>query len=186
MFTPELDERCSTHFRYRQLIECGETQKKYRIQNLPKEPESYQALKELAINILDPVVSEFGRCELTYCFAGQELTKHIKGRIAPSLDQHAAFERNKNKKLICERGGAAVDFIYSDLDMGQVAIWIVKNCAFDRIYFYGSSRPIHVSYGQQHSRQVVEVKISQSTGRLYPKVLRNEDFIKGIFSRRDD
>ncbi len=45
--------------------------------------------------------------EFYYCV----LPKHIKGRVAPKLDQHAAHETNSKKTVICPRLGAAVDFI---------------------------------------------------------------------------
>lgn len=80
---PDLDSLCGQYFTYRQLIECGETQAKTQLLNLPKEPDSYTALYELAKNIIDPVVDYFGMIKLTYGFCSQELAGQIPERIAP-------------------------------------------------------------------------------------------------------
>lgn len=168
---PDIDASCGRYFTFRQLIECGETQARSGIPNLPKEPESYNALYELAINILDPVIDYFGMIRLTYGFCSPELARQIKGRIAPKLDQHAAHELNRNGKPICSRLGAAVDFIVEDEDMEEVVQWISQNLPFDRIYIYGRNKPIHLSYGDENSRQIVEM-IEGKQGRLIPKIRR--------------
>ncbi|HQV23956.1 MAG TPA: DNA phosphorothioation-associated putative methyltransferase, partial [Agitococcus sp.] len=111
---PNLDNHCGSNFTYRDLIECGETWQKIKINNNPIQADSYTALYELAKNILDPVIDYYGMISLTYGFASSALTKHIKGRIAPKLDQHAAYEKNKKNEYICPRLGAAVDFIVED------------------------------------------------------------------------
>jgi len=164
---PDLDEPCGKYFNYRDLIECGETQKRTGIANLPKEVDSYTALYELAINILDPVIDYFGMIKLTYGFCSIELAKEIPGRIAPKLDQHAAHENKPNGELICERLGAACDFIIEDEDMEEVALWISENTKFDRIYFYGVDCPIHVSYSNFSSRQITRMKLT-SNGTYIP------------------
>lgn len=164
---PDLDEPCGKYFNYRDLIECGETLKRTDIANLPKEADSYTALYELAINILDPVIDYFGMIKLTYGFCSIELAKEIPGRIAPKLDQHAAHEKKPNGKLICERLGAACDFIIEDEDMEEVALWISENTKFDRIYLYGADYPIHVSFSNFSSRQITKMKLT-SNGKYIP------------------
>ncbi len=57
---PDLDSSCGQYFSYRDLIECGETQARARLPNLPKQPDSYTALHDLAVNILDPVIDYYG------------------------------------------------------------------------------------------------------------------------------
>lgn len=54
---------------------------------------------------------------------------------------------NMNPLPLCERRGAAVDFIVDDESMLEVAQWIVANTPFDRLYFYGDREPVHVSFG---------------------------------------
>ena len=164
---PDLDTRCGRYFTYRDLIECGETQTRTQLKNLPKEPDSYAALCDLAVNVLDPIIEYFGMIKLTYGFCSPELARNIPGRIAPHLDQHAACERNRVGRQICGRRGAAVDFLVEDEDMTEVAAWIADNLPFDRLYLYGPERPIHISYGPDQSRQVVEMREGPS-GRLIP------------------
>jgi DNA phosphorothioation-associated putative methyltransferase len=165
---PDLDDLCGNNLTYRQLIECGEMQAATGLANLPKQPHSYTALYELAKNVLDPVIEYFGMIQLTYGFCSHELSKRIPARIAPKLDQHCAHELNSKKNLICERLGAAVDFIIEDENMREVADWIAENLPFDRLYFYGENRPIHVSYGEQHKHEYVDLVVTES-GRQVPK-----------------
>ena len=70
-------------------------------------------------------------------------------------------------KVICDRGGAACDFLIEDADMLEVAEWVIANTPFDRLYFYGSDRPIHVSYSPAGVRQAVAMRESKG-GRLVP------------------
>jgi hypothetical protein len=125
---------------------------------LPTSPDTYNALFLLATQILDPVIDYFGAIKLTYGFCSGELVKHIKERVEPALDQHASHEKKKNGKFICERLGAACDFIVEDEDMREVADWIVENLPFDRLYFYGSDRPVHVSFGPSNQRTAFEIQ----------------------------
>lgn len=165
---PEIDNLCGRYLTYRQLIECGETQKTSGLPNLPKQSDSYTALYELVTNILDPVIEYFGMIRLTYGFCSHDLGKLIKKRVAPKLDQHAAHELNSRKNHICPRLGAAVDFIVDDENMREVADWISKNTLFDRLYFYGDDRPIHVSFGPEQKREYIDLVMTDS-GQQVPK-----------------
>lgn len=165
---PDLDAPCGANFRYRDFIECGETQKRLGIANIPRRPETYNALYALAVNILDPVIDYFGPIRLTYGFCSTELGKHIKARVAPELDQHASYELRRNGKLICDRGGAACDFIVDDEDMHEVADWILANTPVDRLYFYGSNRPVHVSY-QVDGQGIAYEVVTHPTGKRTPR-----------------
>lgn len=53
---PDLDESCGSYLTYRQLIECGETQQAIGILNHPKQADNYNALYDLAVNLIDPVI----------------------------------------------------------------------------------------------------------------------------------
>lgn len=165
---PALDDRCGRYLTYRQLIECGETQQSTGLANYPKQPDSYTALYDLAKYILDPVIDYFGMIRLSYGFCSHELGKHIKKRVAPKLDQHAAHELNSKNNLICPRLGAAVDFIVEDENMREVADWVAENTPFDRLYFYGDDRPMHVSYGPEQKGEYVDLVLTDS-GRQVPK-----------------
>lgn len=164
---PNLDGPCGKYLTFRQLCECGETWERTRVANEPQLASTYNALFDLATNVLDPVIEYFGGIKLTYGFASPALTRHISGRIAPNLDQHASCELNSNRRPICARGGAAIDFLVEHENMLEVLKWIVENCDFDRMYYYGPARPIHVSYAPALAREVFELPISG--GRRIPR-----------------
>lgn len=167
---PSLDQSCGQNLRFRDLIECGETQKRLQLSNLPLKPATYNALYDLCVKILDPVIEYFGSIRLTYAFSSPSLTSKIEGRIAPKLDQHASHECNRVGKPICERLGAAVDFIVDDEDMFEVAQWVASNTTFDRLYFYGKDRPIHVSFSESPVSQVTVMRTT-AQGRHVPNTV---------------
>lgn len=168
MIDEQLDQRCSSHFTYRALIEAGETWHRLRIANLPAEAETWNALRRLATKILDPVYEQFGRVVITYGFASPALTRQIRSRIDPSRDQHAGHELRPNGTPICPRLGQAVDFRIEGVSSGLIAAWIANHLPFDRLYFYGSDKPIHVSVGPQQARAIVDMMIGPS-GRRVPQ-----------------
>ena len=174
---PSLDTKCGKYFKFRDLIECGETYQSIRPNNIPQSSKTYKALQELAHVILDPVVNQFGKLELTYGMACPELYRKIKSRISPSIDQHAAFELNSKGRQICSRGGAAVDFYCPDICSMQLAQWIVRNGGFDRLYFYGVHRPIHVSVGPEHSGSVVLMRRRQNSDKRVPHRISVKKFL---------
>jgi hypothetical protein len=165
---PALSEACGANFTFRDFIECGETQKRLQLKNIPFNPETYNALYDLAVNLLDPLIDYFGSIQLTYGFCSPDLAKHIPGRIAPSLDQHASHEVTARKRPVCSRGGAACDFIVEDEDMEEVADWIIGNLPFDRLYFYGGNRPLHLSYSRQPARKAYRL-VPTGRGGLVPR-----------------
>ncbi|WP_207002089.1 DNA phosphorothioation-associated putative methyltransferase [Trinickia mobilis] len=165
---PPLDQPCGKYFRYRDFVECGETQLNTGVENVPRRPESFNALHDLASKILDPIIDYFGGIKLTYGFCSHALSKRIKTRIAPQLDQHAAYECTSTGKLFCERGGAACDFIVPDEDMEEVSRWIMENLPFDRLYFYGKGHPIHVSYAEEPQGAAYEMR-ETTNGRRIPR-----------------
>lgn len=167
---PEINQSCGSNFTYRSFIECGETQKRFGIRNVPLNPATYNALYDLATHILDPVIEYFGGIELTYGFSSAELARKIPSGIAPKLDQHASCEQTSITRKICDRGGAACDFIVQDEDMYEIAKWIVQRLPFDRLYYYGNDRPIHVSFGPQQLGVAYKMTKTKS-GRIIPRPL---------------
>jgi DNA phosphorothioation-associated putative methyltransferase len=167
-----LDDPCGRYLTYRQLIECGEAQQRTRLPNLPREPETYTALFELAENVLDPIIEYYGSIKLTYGFCSPDLARVISCRIAPELDQHAAHEKNRRGKYVCRRLGAAADFLVEDENMHDVVDWISENVPFDRLYFYGPNRQIHISYSANPKKEIVEfiqTEDGKSTPRVWPR-----------------
>lgn len=175
---PLLDSSCGRYLKYKDLIECGETQQALQIQNRPTQPETYTALLDLANNLLDPIIDYFGMIKLSYGFCSGDLSKKIRGKIAPKLDQHASHELNRLRNRICERGGAAVDFIVEYEDMFEVSQWIAENLEFDRLYFYGSSRPIHLSFSGSPTKQVTIMRPSEKSQKLIPRSYSPEKFLE--------
>ena len=148
---------------------CTQTYKKYahQIDNTPKNIESISALKDLNQIIVDPIIDRFGkdRFKLTYGFCSPDLKRYLEkkdpvtgiknGRIDPSRDQHMAHEVKSKGKYYCERLGAACDFLILDLGSDCLVDWIIsQKLPFDSLYFYGNDRPIHISYGSQHKRDI--------------------------------
>jgi hypothetical protein len=174
---PPLDQACGINFSYRDFIECGQTQKRLGINNVPLNPKTYNDLFRIAIQVLDPVIEYFGNIKLTYGFSSTALTKNIELNIAPKLDQHCGYECNRLGKPICERLGVAVDFIVEDENMSEVAQWIASNTKFDRIYFYGNNRPIHVSVGPDSSMQITLMNQSQYSKRKIPRSISVDKFL---------
>jgi hypothetical protein len=173
---PNLDDRAGRHFLFRDLCEAGETFATHRPDNIPTDAATYEAMRHLCEVVLDPVVEMFGKVEITYGFSGPRLSRLINARIDPRLDQHAGHERKRTGNLICERGGQAVDFRVPGVDCKTVADWVVSNTRFDRLYFYGADRPIHVSVGPDNSRQIV-LMLARPRGRRVPRVVSAEKFL---------
>jgi hypothetical protein len=158
--------------KYLDLIEfctCTNTYQKYSkdINPFPKNPQTVTAIKELNQKIIDPIIDRFERenFKLTYGFCSFDLKRFLaqkdpetdlkNGRIDPRRDQHMSYEINRNGNYYCERLGAACDFIIKDRPSDFVIDWILaQKLPFDSLYFYGSDRPIHISYGIQHKRDI--------------------------------
>ncbi len=163
---PSPDEPCGRHFRYRDLIEVGKTWNAYRIDNRPRQRATYEAMRGVSERVLDAVHDEFGSVEITYAFASRELDKlvHLQpnAQTSRSHDQHAGCELNKNGKPFCKRLGLGVDFHVRGINSANVARWVATNTDFDRLYFYGTERPIHVSVGPDNKRQLTAMKKLES------------------------
>lgn len=177
---PDLDDPCGRYFRFREFIACGETQAATGLANLPVQVATYNALLDLAEQVLDPVIDWFGMIRLTYGFCSPALARAIRARgggpIDPARDQHAAHELNRRGRPVCPRLGAAVDFIVEDEDMLEVARWVAAHTPFDRLYVYGPDRPLHVSHGPEARGEVVQMRRT-ANGRWLPRVVPREQFV---------
>ncbi|MEH2154909.1 hypothetical protein [Nostoc sp.] len=148
---------------------CTNTYQKYakQINPFPTKSESTEALQNLCKHIVDPIIHHFGQeqFQLTYGFCSKDLKRFLEqkdpvtglknGRVAPNLDQHMAYEVNRNGKYYCDRLGAACDFRIANVSSNKVVDWILDTrLPFDRLYYYGIERPIHISYSDSHSRSI--------------------------------
>jgi hypothetical protein len=142
------------------------------IDNTPNET-SIIAINYLCSNILLPLENEFGEVSITYGFTSHTLLKEIQklnpSHIAPNLDQHASYEKNSRGKVICDRGGVACDIIINGFEgnMYVIAKWAAEKLPFDRMYFYGNDRPIHLSFGPEQSR-FIQTMNTRLDGRRFP------------------
>ncbi len=177
-------DQCSQHFKYIDLIHCGKTQQKTQLENMPIDPRTIQAIEEISLTILDPVVEKFGEIKLTYGFCSNELLKHIKKNpspsIAPQLDQHAGYELNSRNTPICKRLGFACDFYALNTDSLTLAKWISTDIRFDRLYYYGQDKPIHVSIAPDMSEAITLLKIHPS-GKKVPRNMKKADFLQLLY-----
>jgi hypothetical protein len=158
------------YFTLEAFCTCTQTYQKYQeaIDPYPQNwEETIPALVALHQNIIDPIVDRFGKdnFQLTYGFCSADLKRYLErrdpvtgvknGRIAPRIDQHMACDRNRRGNYFCDRPGAACDFLIQNTSSEGVVAWIVTaQLPFDSLYYYGSDRPIHISYGEQHKRDI--------------------------------
>ncbi len=158
---------------YNQLIHWYKTKHIIEIDNIPGSHQSKVYLDNLIIKLLEPINTALGTVEITYGFTSSELIRYIQNKspsgTAPSLDQHACHEVNLNNNRINKREGAACDFYVEGYktQMHLVVLYICENLTFDKIYYYGKDRPIHVSIGQQMERHLQIMCVSDK-GRRYP------------------
>jgi len=171
----DLKTHCSKHFTFADFIHCGETQAKLRIPNLPESVETIQAIKKHATLILDPIFEKFGPLNLTYGLCTQQLKVKIPARAAPKVDQHASYELNSRGNLICNRGGIAADFLVPDLFSWKLACFVVQELPFDRLYYYGSDKPIHVSWSSIPCGQII-LMMPNKRGHKTPKRINKHRF----------
>ena len=171
-----INDKCSKYFSYIDFIECSDTQKKVQVNNSPKELKTYEAISYLSTTIMDPIFEKFGQPEITYGLCSHNLQRHIKKSVAPLLDQHAGSERNSKGNLICPREGFAVDFKIENTTTDHVARYIVEHLEFDRLYFYGINRPLHVSANSEAQKRAIVVFNTSKKGRT-PKNLTDQQFL---------
>lgn len=152
------------------ILHFTQTYRKYadQIDPYPKNlEETIPSLEVLCQHILDPAIDYFGkdRFQLTYGFCSKDLKRFLSqrdpetgmkhGRVDPSRDQHMAREKNRNGRYYCDHLGAACDFRIVRMDSDRLVKWILEQqLPFDSLYYYGSDRPIHISYGSQHRQNI--------------------------------
>lgn len=157
---------------YSQLLNWHKAKHHFDGSNLPTQ-ESELSLVLLTREILLPITENFGRLTVTYGFTSPALNRYIQrlspAGTAPDLDQHSCSELNSKGSIICQRHGAACDFIVHDYGerMNEIAHFICLNLSFDKLYYYGRNRPIHISVSESPLRHLQLMQQSES-GRRYP------------------
>ncbi|MBV8887400.1 MAG: hypothetical protein JO235_25860 [Chroococcidiopsidaceae cyanobacterium CP_BM_RX_35] len=164
------EESLEKYLTLQEFCTCTQTYRKYadQIDPYPKNlEETIPSLEILCQRILDPAIDHFGkdRFQLTYGFCSKDLKRFLSqrdpetgmkhGRVDPSRDQHMAHEKNRNGRYYCDRLGAACDFRIVRMESHRLVGWILEQqLPFDLLYYYGSDRPIHISYGSQHRQNI--------------------------------
>ena len=172
------EEFCSENFNFEDFLSCSETFQNIMVDNVPCRDDTYKFIRQLANDILEPCLSKFGHLKLTYGFCGNKLSRAIKKGnrgIYPPLDQHAGMELNASGDLICSRGGMAADFHCLPASSLAVAKFIVEKLPFDRLYFYGADRPVHVSVNKQLTSQIVLMQKARL--QIVPRRINKSDFL---------
>jgi hypothetical protein len=77
----------------------------------------------------------------------------------------------------------ACDFEIPGIEPLTVAKWIVRNVKFDRLYYYGDNRPIHVSASESPKGQCVLVKREAASSKVVPRIISNEKFLEMKISK---
>lgn len=157
---------------YNQLIQWFQQKHQLQCCNTPS-VESARYLTLLVNNLLLPIEDNLSEISISYGFVGSELNRYIQRHssvgTAPLLDQHACCEVNSKGKAICQRPGAACDFFVLGFEdrMHEVVLFICQHLAFDKLYFYGRNRPIHLSISESPLRHL-QVMQHDKNGRRYP------------------
>jgi hypothetical protein len=154
-----------------QLVSWYKNRHPTEINNIPQSIETITSLEMLVADILIPVERKFGALQITYGFTSAELAKYIAKNspsgTAPKLDQHASCEVNLKQNEICDRGGCACDFMVESNRMSEVVRFITAELNYDRIYYYGAERPLHVSVSEEPKKHL-QIMCESEGGRRYP------------------
>lgn len=66
--------------------------------------------------------------------------------------------------------------------MDEVGIWIVTNLPYDRLYYYGKDRSLHVSVGPDNSKMVVTMGRNKLGNRAPTGTSYNEQALERLKS----
>ena len=77
--------------------------------------------------------------------------------------------------------GFAVDFRMANIPTYIVAKYIVKKLDFDRLYFYGDDRPLHVSATRETPKKAVVI-FNKTDKKRTPKTLTADKFLVSLAS----
>ncbi len=141
----------------------------FKQENEPKAEQTLHYLNQLS-ELLTNIENELGKVTITYGFTSHNLlcylNKHSPGDMGPTLDQHASSELNSRGNRICKRDGASCDILVAGYEhkMDEIARYITANVNYDRLYFYGKDRPLHISIGPEQAKYAL-IRNTRSDGR---------------------
>jgi len=155
-----------------QLINWYQHRHEVEIDNRPTGSNTKVLICDLLEQLLIPVEREFGDITISYGFTSAALNRYIQKNspagTCPAIDQHSGFETNKNNNAICQRGGLACDFKVAGFEnkMEVIAKFIVDNLCFDKLYYYGADKPIHLSISAAPQQHLQIMNISKNGRRI--------------------
>jgi hypothetical protein len=155
-----------------QLINWYQKKHPLDIHNHPESDESLSSIIMMTEKILMPILKSLGEIEISYGFTSTELTKYIQKNSSqgtyPPIDQHSSYEKNSAGGQICKRGGMACDFIVKGQqdNVPQIIQFIVSNLDYDKIYYYGNNRPLHVSVNSKPEKHLQIMNLSENGKRI--------------------
>lgn len=154
------------------LFDWFKLKHKVELDNFPIQKESVVAALKYIREILVPIRQALGTPQITYGFVSASLNTYIQkyssSGTCPALDQHSSHELNSKNNFICSRGGLACDFYVVGYEnkMNLVAHYIVDKLKFDKLYYYGKSRPIHLSVNDDPKYHFQIMSVSQNGRRI--------------------
>ncbi|WP_438863895.1 hypothetical protein [Neptunicella sp.] len=174
-FLYEVDDQTlvSKHELAAKVINWYQNKHEVDLDNSPTEEASIKAIALLLKEILIPINDKFGEVKISYGFVSSQLNTYIQKNnrtgTYPSIDQHSSHELNSKSIPICDRGGIACDFYISGFEnkMNIITDDIVSNLEFDKLYYYGSTRPIHVSVSKEMLKHL-QIMNESENGRRIP------------------
>jgi len=155
-----------------QLINWYQEKHPINIDNQPESDESISSIIMMTEKILMPISKTLGEIEISYGFTSTELTKFIQKNSPlgtyPPIDQHSSYEKNSAGNQICKRGGIACDFMVKDHqdNVPQIIQFIVGNLDYDKIYYYGNNRPLHVSVNSKPEKHLQIMNLTENGKRI--------------------
>jgi hypothetical protein len=166
------------------LIDWYKDKHNIELSNLPSSIESELHLRSLESKVLAPIQKKYGTINITYGFISPELNrfiqKHSPSGTAPQLDQHASHELNLQGNRINNRNGAACDFFVEGYEnkMNYIVVFLCQFLEFDKIYYYGKNRPIHVSISNNPKKHLQVMNLSKNGRRIPGKRAYAESALK--------
>lgn len=137
----EYTGKITENFYWREFFR-SETAKRHNIVNIPEKQWIYNNIRELCVNILQPVRDEFGPIYITSGYRSPELNKKIGG--SPSSNHLFGY---------------AADIESYDYPLIEILEWIYNNCTYcELIAEYFPNGWVHVAHKKHYNTKQIKLK----------------------------